>query len=149
MPLPTPAELRARAVELREQADRYEEAADQLEGAERAVELLALTSDANSTTLQGMSSISSTELARGVARSRSGKHPFVRALYEHKDPKKRMTVTEWARQHKLKLPTVASWVANPKSKGARRIPMVEALRIERELGVPASLAVWKNGITTD
>ena len=145
----TPDELRARAVELRQQADRIDRAAGDLEAAERAVELLTLTSDANSTTLHGMSAISSSELARGVARSRSGKHPFIRALYEHKDPRKRMTVTEWARRHGLKLPTVASWVAKTSSKGARRIPMAEALRIERELGVPATLAVWKNGITTD
>lgn len=106
-----------------------------------------LTSDANSTTLQGVSAIGSAELAQGMSRSRSKKHPFVRALYEHPDPKRRMTVTEWAKRHGYKMPTVASWFA--RGPGARRIPMSAAEAIEKELGVPATLAVWKNGITTD
>jgi hypothetical protein len=107
----------------------------------------SLTSNANSTTLQGMTAISSPELAQGMARSRSKKHPFVRALYEHPDPRRRMTVTAWAEAHGFKVPSVGSWFA--KGKGARRIPMAAALLIEKELGVPATLAVWKNGITTD
>lgn len=106
-----------------------------------------LTSDIKSTTLQSMTAINSAELAQGLSRSRSRKHPFVRALYENPDPKKRMTIAEWAARHGLKKVTVASWYAT--GNGARRIPQSIAQTIEKELGVPATLAVWKNGITTE
>lgn len=83
-----------------------------------------------------------------MAKSRSKKHPFVRALYENPDPTKRMTVTQWAEAHPPYKPgTVATWFA--KGKGARRIPLKAAILIEQELGVPATAAVWKNGINTD
>lgn len=111
------------------------------------LEGLPLTSDADSTTLQDVSAIGSQQLARGLAKSKSKKHPFVRALYEHPDPKKRITVAQWAVAHKLKPGTVATWYA--RGEGKRRIPLTVAQKIELELGIPATLAVWKNGINTD
>lgn len=98
---------------------------------------------------------SSTELAKGISRSQSRRHPFVKALYEHPDPKKRMTVAQWAEAHKQEPGTVASWYAKPKADskakraGGRRIPIAFAQQIEKEYGVPATVAVWRNGIKTD
>src|ERR1041385_2430115 len=105
-----------------------------------------LTSDADSTILPGVNANSSAKLARGMSRSRSKKHPFVRALYEHPDPKKRMTVTDWAKKHGYKPGTVATWVAKPGADGSRRIPREAADLIEKELGLPADSTTWKNGI---
>lgn len=162
----TPAGLRAEAAEyeakakrlLEQAANNQIEARNLLDVAEKSRSLaelmenpqkarVGLTSDADSTTLQNVSAISSADLARGMSRSRSKKHPFVRALYEHPDPKKRMTVSDWAEKQGYKIPTVASWFA--RGKGARRIPQKIAEKIEKELGVPATLAVWKNGILTE
>jgi hypothetical protein len=116
--------------------------------AEIAEERRALTSDAESThTAQPMSTptISSAELARGMSRSRSKRHPFLRALYEAEDPKKRKTVTDWANAHGVPVPTVASWYSKGSNK--RRIPMRWARVIEKELGLPATVETWRNGIT--
>lgn len=104
----------------------------------------SLTIDTDSTNLHGVNAAAnSAKLARGMSRSRAKKHLFVRALYD----KQRITVTEWAKRHGYKPGTVAAWVAKPGSDGARRIPREAADIIETELGVPATLATWRNGIT--
>lgn len=118
-------------------------------GAERA---RLTSSHGHSTILPPVTATaSSADLIRGIARSKSKRHPFVRALYEHPDPAKRMTVQQWAERHGYKAGTVASWYAKPTAKGngGRRIPIKAALAIESEYGVPATVAVWRNGITTD
>ena len=104
-----------------------------------------LTSDADSTTLRNVIANSSGKLARGISRSRSKKHPWVRALYDNPDPKKRMTVTDWAKKNGYKPGTAATWVKDPKSDGARRIPRdaVEKIRKQYGLGDEA----WAVGIT--
>jgi hypothetical protein len=58
-----------------------------------------------------------------------------------------MTVSDWARSKNLPVATVSSWVST--GGGKRRIPMRWAKAIEEELGVPATVATWKNGITTE
>lgn len=158
-PTMTPAEMREEAERLEKQAaamtaamtaraQQLRNVADQIDRLQRAVSTGdlpgGLTSDADSTNLHGVNaSASSAKLARGMARSRTKKHPFVKLLYE----KQRMTITEWARRHGLKSGTVATWVAKPDAASARRIPRETANMIEKELGLPATLATWKNGIT--
>jgi len=144
----TPNQLRALADRFEREAAALTTRAKQLRGAADTIEAIRamgpLTTDANSTILQDVNASTSTaKLARGMSRSRSRKHPFVKALYE----KQRITVTEWARKHGYKPGTVATWVAKPDAAGARRIPREAADKIEEELGVPATLATWRNGIT--
>lgn len=107
------------------------------------VESTPLTSDIDSTTIEAVSSptVSSAELSRGMAKSKSKRHPFVRELYD----RKRVTVSQWAKEHGVPVASVSSWVS--KGPGARRIPMRWAKVIQEELGLPATLATWKNGIT--
>jgi hypothetical protein len=105
-----------------------------------------LTLDINPTTIPQVSAISSPELAQGISRSRSKTHLFVRALYEHPDPAKRSTVKGWAKSHGKKTSTVYAWLLKPGTRGARRIPQEDAELIQEELGVPATLKTWKNGI---
>lgn len=75
--------------------------------------------------------------AKRPGRPTETKHPFAVALAERGS-----SVAEWARAHKLSRETVQFWVA---AKG-RKIPRAYAEAIEKELGVPATAAVWKNGI---
>lgn len=72
-------------------------------------------------------------------RQRHGDHPFVAVVQERYG-----SVSAWAQHHGLKIPTVSSWY----STGALRrpIPRLWADRIHTELGVPATDAVWPNGI---
>jgi hypothetical protein len=111
----------------------------------------ALTSNRDSTITTQVSAspiVISAKLSRGMGRSRVKKHPFIRALYESTDPKRPpQTVTDWAEAHDVPVATVASWVS--KGKGGRKIPMRWAKVIETELGVPASVAIWRNGILSE
>ena len=131
--------LRAAANALRKQAGMLEAAVEK-----QIVSDSSLTLHADSTSIGSVESTESTALVRGKSKSKSKKHPFVKALYEHEDPKKRMTVTQWADKHGVKVPTVASWVSRGAAK--RRIPMRYAKLIEKELGLPATMETWKNGI---
>lgn len=67
------------------------------------------------------------------------RHPFPRAL-----DKKGIAVEAWARDHGINAVTVRAWYG--KGEAGRRIPRAIAEIIEHELGVPATLDVWKNGI---
>ena len=73
-------------------------------------------------------------------RPRETTHPFPKALEA-----KGMTVTAWAAKHGHDRVRVKSWFAE--GSGGRRIPREEAERIEKELGVPATIRTWKNGIS--
>lgn len=147
----SPAEMRALADQLDKDGDAMKARAVLLRRAAAAVDALSadenssrLTSDVDSTNLHGVNaSTSSAKLARGMSRSRTKKHPFVKALYE----KERITVTEWAKRNGYKSGTVSAWVAKPDAAMARRIPREAADKIEKQLGVPATLATWRNGIT--
>lgn len=66
-------------------------------------------------------------------------HPFPRTLVARGS-----SVAEWAEAHGLKRVVVRSWYA-PKPDG-RRIPAKWAKAIEREFKIPATEAVWSNGI---
>jgi len=77
-------------------------------------------------------------------RSRRGRplevsHPFPMEL-----EKRGLTVTFWAKKHNHDRARVKSWFAV--GDGGRRIPRAIAEAIEKELGVPATLRTWKNGI---
>ena len=86
-----------------------------------------------------MSQVQALEQDRPLAgRPLETDHPFPRALEAAGS-----SVAAWARSHRLKLPTVRSWYL---SANKRRIPRRWARVIERELGVPATEEVWKNGI---
>jgi hypothetical protein len=79
-----------------------------------------------------------------VRRSRPGRpleatHPFPLALEANG-----LTVTAWAKKHRVDRAVVKGWFAE--GDGGRRIPREWANRIETELGIPATLATWKNGI---
>jgi hypothetical protein len=76
---------------------------------------------------------------RRVGRPTKSKHPFSVALEARGS-----TVAEWARAHGYEREVVKSWISKPPH--GRRIPMVVAKLIEKQLGVPASEAVWRNGI---
>jgi len=84
-----------------------------------------------------------TEPARRNRRGRPtvAKHPFPQALERHVPP---LTLTAWAKKHRVEREVAKSWFAS--GDGGRRIPREMAEKIEAELGVPATLAVWKNGI---
>jgi hypothetical protein len=129
--------LREEATDLRRLADRMEQRATRSSS--------DLTSNADSTILQDVIANSSGKLARGISRSRSKKHPFVRALYENPDPKKRMTVTDWAKKNGFKPGTAATWVKPPKSDGARRIPREAVEKIREQFGLGDD--AWTVGIT--
>jgi len=94
---------------------------------------------------QGTNTVPNMQAATESARrSRPGrpltaKHPFPVALEA-----KGSTVTAWAKRHRLDRAVVKAWFA--KGDGGRRIPRDMADKIEAELGVPATLAIWKNGI---
>jgi hypothetical protein len=66
-------------------------------------------------------------------------HPFPRALEA-----KGSHVAEWADKHKVPRETAKSWHSPPPT--GRSIPRHFAKVIERELKIPATLDVWKNGI---
>lgn len=77
---------------------------------------------------------------RRRGRPTKSKHPFPLALEAAGT-----TVAEWARENDLEREVVKSWFA-PGDAG-RRIPALWAQRIARQFkSVPATDAVWKNGI---
>lgn len=143
----TPRALRDAAEKLERQAARDLAEAAALREAARQIEALEtsrLTQDPDSTTLDEMSSaISSADFARGVSRSKHKDHPWLKVMYHHKDPAKRMTVTAWAIAHGKEPGTVASWLSK------RRIPLSVAKTIEEEYGVKATLKNWPQGISAD
>jgi hypothetical protein len=150
-PTLTAAELRKRAAVLRhegqallDEAERWERAADLIDG---------LTSSRQSTNSLQVSSpqVISAKLSRGMGRSRVKRHPFIKALYEPPEGSKRkpMTAKAWALAHDVPVASVTSWVARRDSAAARKIPMHWAKLIEKELGVPATLDVWRNGILSE
>jgi hypothetical protein len=109
-----------------------------------------LTSDGHSTSIPPVSAspiVISAKVSRGMGRSRSKRHPFIKALYEPPPTSNRepMTVTDWAHNKGIKPGTVSSWVA----KNGKKIPRRWALVIESEFGIPATLGVWRNGILTE
>jgi len=164
----TAAELREQAQQIR--ATAAKRARDIQEAAEREARALemaagilegykgALTSAADSTNNSTMgqavtadSNVKTRAFARGRGRSKAlaDGHKFVRALYD-----KGLTVTEWAKVHKLSLASVSSWVSTSE-RGRRRIPIRWAKEIEKEFGkgqdkkplLPATTETWPNGIT--
>lgn len=66
-------------------------------------------------------------------------HPFPRKLEERGD-----SVVKWAKRHKVGRKKAESWYA-PKPNG-RKIPLIFAKMLEKELGIPAEPAFWPNGI---
>jgi hypothetical protein len=99
---------------------------------------LALTDAPNSRTLPDGMAQSLIELRR-PGRPTKSRHPFPVALEA-----RRKTVAEWARDHRLEREVVKAWFA-PGTAG-RRIPLQWAKTIQKELGVPATEDVWRNGI---
>lgn len=69
----------------------------------------------------------------------ASKHPFPAAIDAAGG-----TVEGWARDHSVNVKTVKAWYS--KGEAGRRIPKAMAEAIERELGVPATVAIWRNGI---
>ena len=64
-------------------------------------------------------------------------HPFTRALHE-----RGKTLAEWAKLNRLDRGTVKWWYV----KDGRPIPRKWADAIAAELGVPATVRTWRNGI---
>jgi hypothetical protein len=98
-----------------------------------------LSAAPKSRTLSEMAQAVAAEGPRRRGRPTKTKHPFPVAL-----EKRGTTVAEWARANGLEREVVKSWFAPPPA--GRRIPAVWAERIATELRIPASEAVWKNGI---
>ena len=145
--MPTPRQLRAAAEKKERSAQLLLAEARALRGAADQLEQLSrqtpLTTDRDSTTIEGMPAIDSADFVRGVSRSKHRDHPWLKAMYEHKDQKKRLTVTAWALANGYKPGSAASWLSG------KRIPLSAAKKIEAQYGVRATLRNWPNGIFAD
>jgi hypothetical protein len=131
--------IRADIVRLTRLAERYEAEAEKWKAFEQG---LPETNKAR--TLSEMEAVPY-QMRRGAAnRPKRGrppktKHPFPVALYNAgTDP------TSWATKHGYSRETVKSWYAE--GDGGRPIPLEAAQLINKQFGVPATKAVWKNSI---
>ncbi len=129
--------LRARIVEAERQLAILERAQRELIETV-AVEHEALH-DSKSTNIVPNMQVPNLEKYARRGRPLEAKHPFPNALQA-----RGMTVTAWAENHGYDRARVKSWFAV--GDGGRRIPRDVAESIEKELGIPATLKTWKNGI---
>jgi hypothetical protein len=97
-----------------------------------------LQGDPNSRTLLDGMAQAQPEIRR-PGRPTKSRHPFPVALEA-----RRKTVAEWARDNGLPREVVKAWIAT--GSAGRRIPLSWAKAIQKELGVPATDDVWRNGI---
>jgi len=97
-----------------------------------------------STKTRSLILMDSTHAAEGAGRWRGRppktKHPFSVTLRERDSHPKL-----WAEAHDVPYSTVKSWFAS--GAAARAIPRKYAELIQHELGLPATISTWKNGIT--
>lgn len=126
------------AREANERVERMEHALRLLESAAGEV-LGGLPSPGKRAIVREQMQVEEYRSGREVGRKLGNDHPFKRALKAAD-----VTVTEWAKAHKVSRAKVKSWLLD--GNGARAIPREYANKIERDFGVPATVKSWPHGI---